>query len=187
MNKTKYQHWLDQPPAKRRSTARRLVETMLSGDDPFNLSLAQAAWIPVAIVIEAWTPERKREILRQANQLGYTSKEHEVIADYDLSLWHTDKLGFPAYVVGINTGQHNPLEFGVQVVKQLAGRALPLHAIKKILERWIHDYGSLVVGSVVSERNELYLRLVRHLFPDMSIEPYYGNDFRYGFKIGPKR
>ena len=175
--------WLDESSSFRGERARWLVEKMLTHEDPFNVAFWGAGSIPVFIVTETWTRERKEEIRQHGQQMGYTLIEHAVIADYDLTLWHTDKVMYPGYVVGINNGQHNPLERSAQVTKQTAGSHIPLRTIQRMVAGWLHDYGPLVVGSVVPERNDAYLRMFKQMFPAAKLEPFFGDDFRYGFRV----
>jgi hypothetical protein len=176
--------WLELSGHGRSAAAHWLVESMLDDRrDPFNVAFWQASWIPLFIVTEAWTPERKEEVRREGERQGYKYVDHVVAGDYDLSLWHTTKFGFAAYVVGINNGQHSPFDPDAQQAKQSTSHYLPLRQIKATMRKWSAAYGSLVVGSVLPERNDLYLRLMRRLFPMAKIEPYFNDDLRYGFKI----
>ena len=175
--------WLDESSEFRRERARWLVERMLTGEDPFNVVFWAAGAIPVFIVTEAWTQERKAEIRQYGQQMGYMLVEHAVIGDYDLTLWHTEKIEYPGYVVGINSGQHNPLEREAQVTKQTAGGHISLRMVQRTVAGWLHDYGPLVIGSVVPERNESYLLMLKKLFPEAKFEPFYAGDFRDGFRI----
>ncbi len=174
--------WILRSAPERAATAKRLVETLLSARDPFNLALWQAGWIPLFIVMEAWTPERKREVISQAANLGCRYVEHIQSGDYDISLWWSTDLS--CHVVGINNGQHSPFEAEAQTTRQLDTVShLPLGAIRRTLQSWLDEYGPLIVGSVVPERNEFYLRLVKRLLPGALYEPYHQNDFRYGFRL----
>jgi hypothetical protein len=165
--------------------ARKLIEAAVSGRDGFGIHRLSAAAIPKWIISEAWSPERKKQIRDQATTEGFHLVDHLVIGDYDLALWHTTKLdGYQhAYMVSINNAEHDPNDEETQKTPFKTSTRLPMRAIKSKLVEWVRDYGTLIVGSVLAERNQLYLAMVRKMLPGYKIEPYYGGNFAYGFKI----
>lgn len=170
------------------SHARELIENLVYRPDGFNVARLCAAKIPVWIVSEAWTPARQEEVRRRATDLGFHLVDHLITGDYDLALWHTTRLeGYPhAYVVSLNNAQHDPLDYATQM-RKLPGKAQEyrqsIFAIQNKLADWIHDYGEVIVGSVVPRRNRSYLRLLQRLLPGYRFSPYYGDDWSYGFKV----
>ena len=166
--------------------ARELVEQVILNQDPFGTHIAALQQIPRALV-EAWTPDRKSEIVQKAARNGLDLVDHAVAGDYDLTLWHTRAMeGYEhAYMVSINNAQHDPLEATTQQGKFAAtANRLPLRTIKNKLEDWVESYGPILVGSYIPDRNPLYLRLVRHLLADYQFQEIYpGDDFTHGFRL----
>jgi hypothetical protein len=170
------------------STARKLIECLVTEPDPFGVNKYLAAQIPTWIVTEAWTPARREEIRKRASGLGYTEVDSIIIGDYDLVLWHSnnaveEKLP-SAYFVSINNAQHDPIDFETQQKKQIRAQdRLPVIEIRRKLIEWLSRYDKVIVGSVMRRRNAKYSRMVRHLLPEYRIEPFYGNSFDYGFLL----
>lgn len=163
---------------------RRLVEMLIYDVDPLGGSryaLSQFA----ARIFEAWAPEKKREIVRDAADQGNELVDHLVVGDYDLCLWKSPVVGDEkqAYLVSINNAQHDPLSPEAQQGSYKTGSTFPMMMIKEIVTRWARRYGALIIGSYIEERNSLYLKMFKRVFPTWTIKPYYGGDLRYGFKI----
>lgn len=176
---------------KKTQRARQIVEQLIAGQDPFNLMKAFGAEIPVLILAEAWTLERRKEIEAeaQAQSMGYRMVDSLVVGDYDLVLWHTEKLqnNPNAYVVSINNAQHNPLSKEAQETKQAdTAQPPPLTAIKAKVAQWVEQHDSVIVGSIVPDRNEIYLRMLKRIFPSYGFQPFHANDFKYGFRLSKR-
>lgn len=166
--------------------ARQIVEEAISGPDPFNISKAAAAEFPVIILSEAWSPEKRKEVLAHAQESGYDMVDHLITGDYDLVLWHTDKIqnNPNAYVVSINNAEHDPLSAEAQQTKQLdTVQALPRDVIKEKVAEWVSKYGSVIIGSVMTERNFRYLKMFKRMFPGYTFLPYHKNDLKFGFRL----
>jgi len=168
--------------SERGITARELVRRMLSEYDPFCGVVGTAHAIPLCILYEAWSPERKEEIIKHGRELGYGLVEHAVIGEYDLTLWHSDKTE-PPYLVALNSAYHDPLNHDTQEQKQVAGRGMAIKTMKRVLFGWVQEYGPLVIGSVMTEQTARYLRLVRKMFPTANIKSWYSKDFQHGFTL----
>lgn len=144
-----------------------------------------AAQVPWKLLAEAWTPERKKQIEVIAATRGSKLVDHFVVGDYDLALWHVEETDEgPVYVVSINNAQFNPVDPNEQQQKhpESAGTP-PLRKIAEKLKAWVQKYGSVIVGSVVPERNDQYRRILQKLMPEFTISPYHQDDFRYGFRL----
>jgi hypothetical protein len=166
---------------------RQIIEQLIADQDPFNVIKASAAEIPAIILSEAWSPERRKEIFAKAMELGYDPIDHLVVGDYDLTLWHTDKLkeNPDAYLVAINNAEHDPFEAAIQQTDypETAHVMPPIKAIRAKLAEWVGKYGSVIVGSTMSERNEQYLRLCRRILPGYSFVPFFQGNFAHGFRL----
>lgn len=166
--------------------ARQIVEEAISGPDPFNISKAAAAEFPVIILAESWSPDKRKEIISRAQESGYGMVDHLIVGDYDLVLWHTDKIqnNPNAYVVSINNAEHDPLSAEAQKTKQVdTTQSLPRDTIKEKVAAWVDKYGSVIIGSVMTERNFRYLKMFKRMFPGYTFLPYYKNDLKFGFRL----
>lgn len=170
------------------SRALRLVERILFDQDPFNVMKTIGSEIPAQIISEAWTAARKKEVIANASKIGYSLIDHVVLGDFDITLWkvgeeQAQSKDFPP-VVAINNSQYDPSDPNVQDSDNLlVSLAIPRRDVTIRLKQWIEKHGSLIVGSVVPSRNPRYLTLFKKLLPGYKIEPYYGKDFKHGFKI----
>ncbi len=166
--------------------ARQIIELVVTDQDPFNVMKMLAADMPVCILAEAWSPEARNKVIAQADGMGYTLQDHLIIGDYDLALWYTNRIpGNPdAYVVSINNAEHNPLSKEAQQTDYVnTARQPPLVAIKRKVSSWIEQHGGVIIGSVMTDRNQLYLKMFRRLFPGYRFAPFHGESFKYGFRL----
>ena len=159
---------------------------MVTKQDPFGMHSAALHQIPRAL-IEAWSPDKKREVVQQAARNSTDLVDHLVVGDYDLTLWHTRKMqGYDhAYLVSINNAQHNPLTAADQLgdFRATASR-LPLRAIKDKLVDWVDSYGPVFIGSYIPSRNALYKKLVKKLLPSYTISQIHpGDNYEHGFRL----
>ena len=167
------------------SKARRLLEDLVLRDDGFGIARLNATLIPESIVTEAWSPEKKEQMIKKGDGLGFHMVDHVITGDYDLALWHTSKLeGYPhAYVVSINNAERDPLDAANQKTKFATHTQFHLNDIKAKLAEWVNDYGSVLIGSVDTTRNERYYRLIARTMRGYKLSPYWQNNLRYGFKL----
>ena len=158
-----------------------LVDMLVGGEDPLSMArycLSQFA----ASLVEAWTPEEERAVVGQAARQNMTMVDHAIIGDYDLVLWKAPPGAVVGYLVSINNSGHNPLNKAEQISK-FKGKAVPLTKLKAQINTWLEAYDTLVIGSYVSKRNILYMKLFKRLFPDRNIKSFYTGDYQYGFSI----
>jgi len=170
------------------SKTRELIELLIADNDPFGYVVkSYACAIPVKLVTEAWSPEKKAEIMADTGNRGYRMIDHLVMDDYDLVLWFLTKVDSAVnepYVVSINNAQHDPTQPDEQAAHFSADSGnLPIKAIKEKLMEWIAKYGSLAVCSYVPERNVLYYRMAKRQLPNYQFSPFYGNTYNYGFRL----
>lgn len=161
--------------------ARHLMEMMVYDLD----AICQARWSLSSFVeklAEAWSSDKKDEVINQGKKRNLRLVDHAIIGDYDLCLWQEKDAD---HYVSINNAQHSPLSPEAQQGK-FASRYLtfPTNMIKEILSKWTRTYGVLIIGSCIESRNRSYYKMAKRMFPDRKIEPY-NDDFKYGFKLFP--
>jgi hypothetical protein len=167
--------------------ARWVVKQTVGNHDGLGRYRVASAMIPARIIAEAWSPERKAAITDTQRLLGNHLVDHLVVGDYDLCLWHTKEIEEHPhlYTVSINNAEHDPNDPTTQTqrVNVRGGYRSPRREIVNKLMTWVGDYGTLVVGSVLPERNATYLKILQRWLPGYRFSPWYHGDPRYGFKI----
>lgn len=108
-------------------------------------------------MLEAWSPDRKAQIAQSMNQRGAVLIAHEVIGDFDLTLWHYPVHGYHA--ASLNSGQEDPTTLSGQE-RQPKAQRLNWGAVKTQLHRWVDSYGKILIGSARTERIAQYRRLL---------------------------
>lgn len=154
-------------------SSRRIIEDLcLNGDNVWQTGMAALRLATIVPLLEAWTPERKSEIVaaNAAKKDRIILIDHAVLDNYDLTLWkiESDKEPFAPffYAVSLNSEQHDPTDAATQVVKIPGSslRHLPVSSIADVLRRWVGDYGEVVVGSVNPRKMRAYRRLLKDTF-----------------------
>jgi hypothetical protein len=151
------------------------------------LDKAFAAWKRVA---EAWTPQRKEEIIQKMRQRKLELRDHAQIGDYDIALWtgaEIDREFFgvaSANFVSLNVGQHDPGDAAVQMADTESG-SIPIKAIAKKLAEWAQRHGKLAVSSYVPDRTAKYYRWVIRLIPNCRVSWIRPDQPEYGFYVEP--
>jgi hypothetical protein len=112
-------------------------------------------------LVEAWTPERKAEMIRSMASRDADLVEHAVIGDYDLTLWFYRR--FELYAASLNSGQEDPLSLDGQA-KNPKPQALKWISVVSRLQDWVKTYGRILVGSTDSAKTEQYRRLLARHF-----------------------
>lgn len=132
-------------------------------NDPIGLN-RHAANLIVSQLIETWTPERKVDIEKYAKETWNAILVERVqIADYDLTLWYYPKHGIHA--VGLNSEQENPIDPDVQDKEvHVKPQWLRWRDVERQLDRWLDQYGKLLVGSAVPARTQRYRKLLSRHF-----------------------
>jgi hypothetical protein len=131
-------------------------------DDPFCVARMFALQAVEQLLLdEAWTPERKAEIVQRMSDDKKELVEHTVIGDYDLTLWHYTVSGW--YVVGLNSGQEDPTTMLGQERKPKSSY-LAWNKVVSILRQWVLVHGKIIVGSSHPEKTEAYRRLLTRYF-----------------------
>jgi|ERR1051326_2874486 hypothetical protein len=129
-------------------------------EDAFGVHRCRADEI-VRHLLEAWTSEKKAEIVARMKERHADLVEHDVAGDYDLTLWHYTREGY--YVVAINSGQEDPTTVSGQEAEPRAQR-LPWKKMTSTLSRWVRRYGKLLVGSTDPEKTDQYKKLLSRYF-----------------------
>jgi hypothetical protein len=176
----------------RPNTARYLVDLLVEGvcapmaPPPNQIPILVMQAHHLLPATEAWSNSEKEKVLANAKSMDYRLVDHCIEGDYDLVLWHTDKVGdaINAYVASINNAGHDPLSDRDQLVKytDTAGK-LPMAKIVVKLTEWVGKHGSIIVGSIIPERNSAYLQLLKKKMPGFKFAPWNEGDYRYGFSI----
>ena len=167
--------------------AARVLVDMLIGEDEGKDPLCMARWVLsdfASSLVEAWTPEDKKRVTGQGAEMGMTLVDHAVIGDYDLVLWHAERIGdvYQPYTVSINNSRHSPLSKDDQTAKFKGGVA-PITELRAKLNEWLDKYHSLLIGSYVAKKSLVYFKLFKRLFPECTLEPFHKGDLKYGFRI----
>jgi len=119
-----------------------------------------------AILGEAWTEQRKAEMVAKFTERGFTSVDHRVIGDYDLILWKCTKAGasLGTYSVSINSGQHDPGDFRTQSTKQAGKTTAALSGVINALIEWVELYGKILIASVDYRKLKHYRSILSRYF-----------------------
>ncbi len=148
--------------------ARTILEDLCQrGDNVWQTGMLSLYAVSIGKVLEAWSQERKSEIIRKNAARGLVLLDHAVLDDYDLALWRVPvDLDFAPtgilHAVSINSEEHDPTERDVQMVKFPGSslRHLPVASISDILRGWIRDYGKLAIGTAELRKLNIYRRLL---------------------------
>ena len=122
-------------------------------DDPFGVNRRIVHQI-VGDLLEAWTPERKEQIMGRMKERGAALVDHVQIGDYDLVLWHY--VANDIYAASLNS-QEDPTELTGQI-RQPKAQRLHWGGVVLQLRMWVERYGKLLIGSTLESRTQQYRR-----------------------------
>ena len=129
-------------------------------EDAFGV-LRLAASMIVRDLLEAWTPERKAQIIQSMRERKAELISHEQIGDYDLTLWHYTQFGY--YAAALNSGQEDPTTVHGQLTAPKSQR-LQWRNVVAVLRGWTRQYGKILIGSADVDRIGQYKRMLQPYF-----------------------
>jgi len=152
-------------------------------DDPFALHRVNMMKLQKRLQ-EAWSREKKAEIVAKEKAKGHDLAAHEIFGDYDLTLWRVPTHRGTYLMVGLNGGEWDPTDLNTQ--KQPAGHGrIPFQPICKKISEWVDAHGSVVVGSAVQGKTKLYLKWLTRL--GYRLVPFLADDYRFGAVVSREK
>lgn len=162
--------------------ARQLIEQLCRvGDNVWQTGYIQLHGATIGPLLEAWSADRKAEIVRKNTEKGNELIDHVTLGDYDLTLWrvpvdpkqvyHAEN-GF-IFAAAINNDDHDPTDFQTQVTK-FPGSSLrhaPVSSVVDVLRRWVQDHKRVAVGTINARKNAIYRRLLTKYFTISDLMP----------------
>ena len=130
-------------------------------DDAFGVQRCYAYQI-ARDLLEAWTLEEKERIIAQMREKRQAELvDHVQIAEYDLVLWCYTRSN--TYAVSLNVGHEDPTTLDGQKQRPKP-QTLPWYDVVSQLQRWVEQYGKLLIGSAIGTKTKKYRRLLHRHF-----------------------
>jgi hypothetical protein len=168
--------------------AREIIETLCrEGDDVWSTHLLSLK-SHLRVILEAWSKERKQEIVDKMSKKGIHLVDHTVFGDYDIVLWKVPvSLDFDSsgvlYAASVNSEQHDPTDIKSQFTKYPGSslRHIPAKSLIDVLRSWIKDYGKIGIGTGNVVKLASYKKMLSSHFKTISFDP--SNEESSGFWI----
>lgn len=143
------------------------------------------------IRVAAWSPDRKQEVVNDAEKKEVYLVDHKLFDGYDLTLWKTIvSTGEYVYMIGLNSNNYSPFDEDIVNQNQPGTTTKPKQNLQDgldIIQSWSKQYGKLLIGTPNEKKSTTYLKLLSRTLEKsgFKLELASPGDFTMGYFLIP--